>query len=165
MPLGADAVRSAVGVQTCRAGVALAGTSSLQRLLLAVVVAAAVGGALLAFTPWEFAVPAGWSAGHGVFLLMVWPAVWPMAPDQVEQWAAREDDTRTTAGALLIGAAVASIVAYLSFTIGTTYQVSDTGLRTKRFRRTLLRHALLSYLFGAAIIATLINTLAGFVSR
>jgi len=55
--------------------------------------------------------------------------------------------------------------AYLSFTIGMTYQVSDTGLQTRKFRRTLLRHALLSYLFGAVIIATSINTLAGFVSR
>jgi uncharacterized membrane protein len=55
--------------------------------------------------------------------------------------------------------------AYLAFTIGMTYQVSDTGLRTKKFRRTLLGHALLSYLFGTVIIATLINTVAGFVSR
>jgi uncharacterized membrane protein len=53
--------------------------------------------------------------------------------------------------------------AYLAFTIGMTYQVSDTGLRTKKFRRTLLGHALLSYLFGTVIIATLINTVAGFV--
>src|SRR5688572_11738417 len=38
--------------------------------------------------------------------------------------------------------------AYLAFTIGMTYQVSDTGLLTKRFRRVLLVHAFLSYLFG-----------------
>ena len=55
--------------------------------------------------------------------------------------------------------------AYLAFTIGMTYQVSDTGLRTKKFRRTLLGHALLAYLFGTVIIATLINTVAGFVTR
>jgi uncharacterized membrane protein len=51
--------------------------------------------------------------------------------------------------------------AYLAFTIGMTYQVSDTGLRTPRFRRTLLGHALLSYLFATVIVATAINIVAG----
>ena len=51
--------------------------------------------------------------------------------------------------------------AYLAFTIGMTYQVSDTDLQTKAIRRTALRHALLSYLFGAIILATTINLLAG----
>jgi uncharacterized membrane protein len=51
--------------------------------------------------------------------------------------------------------------AYLAFTIGMTYQVSDTNLRTKLLRRTALKHALLSYVFGTAIIAVTINTVAG----
>jgi uncharacterized membrane protein len=51
--------------------------------------------------------------------------------------------------------------AYLAFTIGMTYQVSDTELQTKTLRRTALRHALLSYLFGTAIIAVTINVVAG----
>jgi uncharacterized membrane protein len=51
--------------------------------------------------------------------------------------------------------------AYLSFTIGMTFQVSDTDLRTKEIRATALRQALLSYLFGAVIIATMINLIAG----
>jgi hypothetical protein len=50
--------------------------------------------------------------------------------------------------------------AYLSFTIGMTFQVSDTNLETKEIRRTALRHALLSYAFGAGIIATTINLIA-----
>jgi hypothetical protein len=37
--------------------------------------------------------------------------------------------------------------AYLAFTIGMTFQVSDTDLTTKVIRRTALRHALMSYLF------------------
>lgn len=53
--------------------------------------------------------------------------------------------------------------AYLAFTIGMTYQVSDTGLRAPPFRRVLLSHALLSYLFGTVIVATSINVVAGFV--
>ena len=51
--------------------------------------------------------------------------------------------------------------AYVAFTIGMTYQVSDTDLQTKAIRRTALLHALLSYLFGAIIIAATINLLAG----
>ncbi len=51
--------------------------------------------------------------------------------------------------------------AYLSLTIGMTFQVSDTDLQTKGIRATALRHALLSYLFGAVIIATTINLIAG----
>lgn len=51
--------------------------------------------------------------------------------------------------------------AYLSFTLGMTYQVSDTALRSREFRVTALRHTLLSYLFGAVILATVINLVAG----
>ena len=51
--------------------------------------------------------------------------------------------------------------AYLGFTIGMTFQVSDTELKTKEIRATALRHALLSYLFGAVIVASVINLLAG----
>jgi uncharacterized membrane protein len=49
---------------------------------------------------------------------------------------------------------------YLAFTIGMTYQVSDTGLKAKEIRRTATRHALLSYLFGAVILAVVINTVS-----
>ena len=51
--------------------------------------------------------------------------------------------------------------AYLAFTLGMTFQVSDTNLQTSAIRATALRHALLSYLFGAVIIAVTINLVAG----
>ncbi len=51
--------------------------------------------------------------------------------------------------------------AYLSFTIGMTFQVSDTELTGHQIRVTALLHALLSYLFGVVIIATTINLVAG----
>ena len=50
--------------------------------------------------------------------------------------------------------------AYLALTIGMTFQVSDTNLTTKRIRRIALFHALLSYLFGAVIIALVINVVS-----
>lgn len=55
--------------------------------------------------------------------------------------------------------------AYLAFTLGMTYQVSDTDLQTREIRGTALRHALLSYLLGAVILATIINMVAGLGSR
>jgi uncharacterized membrane protein len=51
--------------------------------------------------------------------------------------------------------------AYLAFTIGMTFQVSDTDLKTRKIRATALRHALLSYVFGAVILAITVNLAAG----
>ncbi len=50
--------------------------------------------------------------------------------------------------------------AYLSFTIGMTFQVSDTNLQAASIRATAFRHGLLSYLFGSVILATTINLIA-----
>ncbi len=50
---------------------------------------------------------------------------------------------------------------YLGFTIGMTYQVSDTTLQTGQLRRIALCQALLSYLFGAVILAVTINLVVG----
>jgi uncharacterized membrane protein len=51
--------------------------------------------------------------------------------------------------------------AYLSFTIGMTFQVSDTNIGSKQIRRTALRHAWLAFPMGVVIIATTINLVAG----
>jgi len=50
--------------------------------------------------------------------------------------------------------------AYVAFTVGMTFQVSDTDVQARTIRRTVLRHALLSYLFGAVILAVTINVIA-----
>jgi uncharacterized membrane protein len=50
--------------------------------------------------------------------------------------------------------------AYLALTIGMTFQVSDTNLTSKPIRRIALTHAVLSYLFGAVIVALAINMVA-----
>jgi uncharacterized membrane protein len=51
--------------------------------------------------------------------------------------------------------------AYVAFTIGMTFQVSDTDIQSRRIRRNVFAHALLSYLFGSVILAVAINTIAG----
>jgi uncharacterized membrane protein len=55
--------------------------------------------------------------------------------------------------------------AYVAFTLGMTYQVSDSDLTSKRIRTTALRHALVSYVLGIAVIAVTINVVAGLIGR
>jgi uncharacterized membrane protein len=50
--------------------------------------------------------------------------------------------------------------AYFAFTIGMTFQVSDTDITDQAVRATALRHALLAYLFGAVVIASTVNLIA-----
>lgn len=45
-----------------------------------------------------------------------------------------------------------------------TYQVSDTNVSSSPLRAIVLRHCLLSYVFGASILATTINLVAGIVT-
>ena len=52
---------------------------------------------------------------------------------------------------------------YVAFTIGMTYQISDTDLRSKSTRGAVLGHALLAYLYGVVIISGSINLIAGLV--
>lgn len=55
--------------------------------------------------------------------------------------------------------------AYVAFTVGMTYQVSDTEIGLTSIRATVLRQALLSYLLGAVILAVTINLIAGLGSK
>jgi uncharacterized membrane protein len=47
--------------------------------------------------------------------------------------------------------------AYVAFSVGMTFQISDTDLRTSEVRALVLRHSLLSYVFGTVVVATTIN--------
>jgi uncharacterized membrane protein len=51
--------------------------------------------------------------------------------------------------------------AYLAFTIGMCFQVSDTSLQKTAVRATALRHGLTSFVFDAVIIAVTVNVVAG----
>jgi uncharacterized membrane protein len=55
--------------------------------------------------------------------------------------------------------------AYVAFTVGMTFQVSDTEIGLTSIRATVLRHALLSYLLGAVVLAVTINLIAGLGSK
>ncbi|MFF8780618.1 DUF1345 domain-containing protein [Streptomyces sp. NPDC015140] len=53
---------------------------------------------------------------------------------------------------------------YFSYNLGMTYQVSDTNVSSGAIRVIVLRHCLLSYIFGTSILATAINLVAGLVT-
>ncbi len=89
----------------------------------------------------------GWSVVHTVFSLRYAELYYRGTPQGIDF---NEDD-----------APCYTDFAYLALTIGMTFQVSDTDLKTKEIRSTALRHALLSYVFGGLIIATTINLIAG----
>ncbi|MFT4230359.1 MAG: DUF1345 domain-containing protein [Microbacterium sp.] len=50
---------------------------------------------------------------------------------------------------------------YFSVGLGMTYQVADTNVSTNELRRVVIAQTMLAYLFGAVILATVVNLVAG----
>jgi uncharacterized membrane protein len=171
----------------------------------------------------------GWDVLALVFCWWVWSTVWRLDAQSTQRHARRENPSRDLADLVLLGAALASLIAvgvvlfgaghangnakylqaalalasvfvswtlvhtvftlkyarlyysgqvggidfneddapqysdfaYLAFTVGMTFQVSDTNIESKPIRRTALRHAWFSFPLGAVIIATSINLVSG----
>ncbi len=187
-----------------------------------------VFGVVWLISPWQIAALCGWDATAATFALWVWINIGRMGSAETADHATREDDSRTEADLLLLGACVASLVgvgfvlltashatggvrplligvallsvtlswtvvhtvytlryahlfymggggvdfpgtttpgygdfAYMSLTIGMTCQVSDTDVSSHDIRMAVLRHSLLAYVFGFAVIALTINVVAG----
>jgi uncharacterized membrane protein len=51
--------------------------------------------------------------------------------------------------------------AYFAFGVGMTFQVADVAVTSKRMRHVVLKHSLFSFWYNLAIIALLINIVAG----
>jgi len=207
----------------------LAVTSARTKLLVALA-AGIVGGTVAALTGAGRAAPLiGWDILALGFGSWTWLSVWRLDPAAAEAHAKREDPGRDQADLILLGAAIASLIAvglvlfgasgasgdgkyveaglavasvfvswalvhtvftlkyarlyytgtpggidfhdnvapdyrdfaYLAFTVGMTFQVSDTDIKAKPIRRTVLRHAWLSFPLVSVIIATTINLVSG----
>jgi uncharacterized membrane protein len=203
--------------------------SGRTRVLAAAGVGAVAALVVAWFAPWQLTVLVGWDV-----VAAVWSAVGPFTPEQTEEFALREDDTRAGTHVMLLGAALVSLVgvvlaflkanetghphelllegmgvftiacswvlvhtvfalryahlyytppvggidfkarderpdyrdfAYTAFTIGMTFQVSDTDITQRSMRHEVLSHALLSFLFGAVILATTVNVIAGLLNQ
>lgn len=55
--------------------------------------------------------------------------------------------------------------AYVALTVGMTFQVSDTDIVSKSIRKVVIRHAILSYLFGVVVLAATINVVASLLAK
>jgi uncharacterized membrane protein len=88
-----------------------------------------------------------WTMVHTVFMLRYARAYWGAEPPGGIEFNESEPPTYID-------------FAYYSFTIGMTFQVSDTNITAKAVRRLTLHHALLSYLFGAVLLGLAINVVA-----
>jgi uncharacterized membrane protein len=207
-------------------------TSARTKLMVSFCVAV-VGAtaAALAGAPLQMAPLIGWDLWALIYLSLSWFTVWRLDPASAEADATREDPGRHLTDLVLLGAAVASLVAvglvlfgasesgdvkylraalalvsvfvswtlvhtvytlkyarlyyseppggidfngtgapdytdfaYLAFTVGMTFQVSDTAITSKQIRRTVLHHAWLSFPLLAVIIAASINLISGLAS-
>ena len=208
---------------------ALAVTPARTKLLVALA-AGIAGGTVAALAGAGRAAPLiGWDILALGFGSWTWVSVWRLGPAAAEAHAKREDPGRDQADLILLGAAIASLIAvgvvlfgasgasgngkyaeaglavgsvfvswalvhtvftlkyarlyytgapggidfndntapdyrdfaYLAFTVGMTFQVSDTDIKAKPIRRTVLRQAWLSFPLVTVIIATSINLVSG----
>jgi uncharacterized membrane protein len=204
-------------------------SSARTKLLVSLGAAVVIGAAAGAAGAGRAAPLIGWDVLALVYGSWAWATVWKLDPEGAKADARREDPSRDQADLLVLGAAIASLIAvgavlfgaggasgygkyllaglalvsvfvswvivhtvftlkyarlyysdpvggidfngtgepdypdfaYLSFTIGMTFQVSDTDIQSKPIRRTALRHAWLSFPLVAVIIATSINLVSG----
>jgi uncharacterized membrane protein len=135
-----------------------------QQLAVAGLIGAAAAGLAWAHTAAVPAVLVGWDAAAVIYLALVWAAVWGMDATVTARLAghARGYYQQPIGGIDFNQAQAPAYLdfAYFSFTLGMTFQVSDTNITTSPIRRVALHHALLSYLFGAVILAVAINVAA-----
>ncbi|MFI5048108.1 MAG: DUF1345 domain-containing protein [Acidimicrobiia bacterium] len=209
--------------------------SGRRRLLFAMVAAVVTAFVAAWFLPWQLTVLVAWSVAALVVVVRAWLHVRTFSADDTQDYATIEDNSRTLADLLLLGASLVSLIgvalaflkanqasvheeiaikiagivtillswlvvhtiytfryaheyyvepvggidfksedeeprpdyrdfAYLAFTIGMTYQVADTDVTQRALRKLVLRHALLSFVFGAVILATTVNLIANLLN-
>jgi uncharacterized membrane protein len=94
-----------------------------------------------------FSVVLSWALVHTLFMLR-YAELYYRKPGQAVDFPGTKEPTFKDFG-------------YLAFTIGMTFQTSDTGFQSTEARALAVRHSLLSYVFGTVIVATTINLVAG----
>jgi uncharacterized membrane protein len=130
--------------------VLLASIGSLGGVGYLLVAESAAGGDLSAATVGILSVAASWISVHTIYALRYARLYYTGPPDGID-FNQNEEPTYVD-------------FAYLAFTLGMTYQVSDTDLKNRRIRSTALSQALLSFVLGAIILAITINLVAGLVN-
>ena len=136
-------------------------TALATRALLVVAAIASLGGValmLVVSTPGQrvlasvlgvLSVAASWFSIHGIYVLR-YAGLYYGEPKGGIDFNGDEPDYRD--------------FAYFGFGLGMAYQVSDNAITSRAIRRTVLGHALLSYLLGAVVVAAAINLVSGLVA-
>ncbi|MDO5633506.1 MAG: DUF1345 domain-containing protein [Micrococcus sp.] len=110
------------------------------------------------------AVAAGWLTVHTTYTL-VYAKHWITAEPGCIEFPRLGDTDDAGAGGAGQGATPAtpdlSEFGYIAFSVGMTYQVSDTTVRSTAMRRLILQHGLTGFVFGTVIVAATINLVAG----
>jgi uncharacterized membrane protein len=138
-----------------RAGVRIAVCLVVGLVVVVVLVATGLG---------VIAAQGGWDAAALVCLAWMWWQVGPADAWRTAALAVREDASAGVSDVVLLLAAVASLAGVGDLILlgsASGDPVSRGPAIALAIRATALRHALLSYLFGAVIIAVTINLVAG----
>lgn len=162
--------------------------SAITRVVLALVLGVVTGAAVAGAGGSPLGILVGFALAATVFVVLGWASLWPMDAPTTKDHARREDfqpvieellvvlfaliglvgivmilvlahtGTRHTAAAIALAGV---FMAWAAVHLGMTYQVSDTAVRSRAVRAVVLRHTLLSYVFGTVILATTISLVAG----
>lgn len=100
-------------------------------------------------------VVASWAAVHTVYVLRYARLYYSSAQDNPIDFHDEDADSKPDY----------QDFAYIAYTVGMTYQVSDPEFQQKEMRHVALRHALISYVLGAVILATTINLVVQLASN
>ena len=102
---------------------------------------------LVRFLPWGLALVAGWDAAALTFLLSIWPIMIRADSAHAAQLATREDETRGSAAALLVGASMASL-------LGVVLTLDIAGRESGPFRVLLIGVAVLTVVVSWTVVNT-----------
>ena len=88
-------------------------TTTATRLLVAATIGTVVAGVTAATAPWQVAPLLGWTVGASTWALWTWTSILRLDAAGTNALATREEPHRATADLLLLGAAVASLIAVI----------------------------------------------------
>jgi uncharacterized membrane protein len=103
-----------------------------------------------------FGIAVSWLAVHTVFMVRYADIYFTHGESGIDFPGQAEEETKTGSGDLRY-----TDFAYVAFTIGMAYAVSDTSLTSHKMRKAVLLHSCASYVFGAVILAATVNLVVG----
>jgi uncharacterized membrane protein len=101
---------------------------AIRRMVVSIAVGVVAGTVAAFFLAWQAVVLIGWDAALVVLLGWIWRSIYPMTGADTEKFALREDPNRATADSVVVGAALAALVAVVLILVKATD--ASGGIRT-----------------------------------